>query len=200
MPIFLAASFSRIILTYANTNIYFIFGPYLAPKMNDSELEAATPAHLPERSGTIRLTGFMQEYTYGRKVFYLRYRWNGKRLKAKLGQYRECPKYTLITARNEADRKLADLKFGNNPFLIARDRKNNKMHTPSTREQTRSSIKPGAFANLVWVVFVISGKIGAVEGIKSHAAPKWCVKNSKASLSQILPQYKVHADSNAKRI
>jgi integrase len=92
--------------------------------MNDIELEAATPGASTREIWDDKIDGLhVRIYPSGRKVFYLRYRWNGKRLKAKLGQYRKsAPKYTLIMARTEADRKLADLKLGNNPFLIARDR------------------------------------------------------------------------------
>ena len=92
--------------------------------MNDIELEAATPGASTREIWDDKIDGLhVRIYPSGRKVFYLRYRWNGKRLKAKLGQYQKsAPKYTLIMARTEADRKLADLKLGNNPFLIARDR------------------------------------------------------------------------------
>ena len=92
--------------------------------MNDIELEAATPGASTREIWDDKIDGLhVRIYPSGRKVFYLRYRWNGKRLKGKLGQYRKsAPKYTLIMARTEADRKLADLKLGNNPFLIARDR------------------------------------------------------------------------------
>ena len=92
--------------------------------MNDIELEAATPVASTRKIWDDKIDGLhVRIYPSGRKVFYLRYRWNGKRLKAKLGQYQKsAPKYTLIMARTEADRKLADLKLGNNPFLIAKDR------------------------------------------------------------------------------
>ena len=92
--------------------------------MNDIELEATTPGASTREIWDDKIDGLhVRIYPSGRKVFYLRYRWNGKRLKAKLGQYRKsAPKYTLIMARTEADRKLADLKLGNNPFLIAIDK------------------------------------------------------------------------------
>ncbi len=92
--------------------------------MNDSEREAATPGASAREIWDDKIDGLhARMYPGGRKVFYLRYRQNGKRLKAKLGQYRESArKYTLIMARTKADRKLADLKLGNNPFLIAKDR------------------------------------------------------------------------------